>query len=96
LILLRRLLALEHITRVYNARRIDRDISFVNVTNDAFFIDQERGAVSEALLLIEDAVVFDDSALEVAENRKRNLNLFCEFAVGGNAVYTETENLSVG
>jgi hypothetical protein len=87
---------LEHVARVNDAGRIDCDASFVNVPDDAFFIDQEGGAISEALLLIIDAVVFHHGAFEVAQDRKRNLDLFCKFTVGGNAVYTEAENLSVG
>ena len=87
---------MEHVTRVHHAGRIDGDISLVNVANDAFFIDQEGGAIAKALLLVIDAVVFDHSALEVAEERERNLELFCKFAVGGNTVNAETEDLSVG
>ncbi len=58
---------LKHVTCVDYGRRIDRDVSFVNVTNDAFFIDQESGAISKALLLIKNTIVFDDGAFEVAE-----------------------------
>ena len=85
----------ERITRVDHGRRIDRDVSFVNLPNDAFFIDQEGGAISKALFLVEDAIVFNDSTFEIAENRKCNSELFCEFAVGGNAVDTHSEGLSL-
>ena len=87
---------MEHVTCVHHAGRIDGDISLVNMANDALFIDQEGGAISKALLLVKDAVVFDHSALEVAEDRKRKLELFCKFAIGGNTVNAETEDLSVG
>jgi hypothetical protein len=63
---LRRFLVLEHVARLDNGRRIDRDVSFIDMSNDAFFIDQERGAISKALLFVEDAVVFDDGAFEIA------------------------------
>lgn len=86
----------EHVTRLDSGARVDGDVPFVNVSNDAFFIDHEGGAISKALLFVEDAIVFDDSAFEVTEQRKRNPNLFCEFAVGGNTVYTQSKNLSVG
>jgi hypothetical protein len=91
----RRLLMCEHVTRFHNARRIDRDVTFVNVPNNAFFIDHEGCAISEALLLVKDAVVLDYSAFEIAEYRKSDADLFGKFAVGGNAVYTHAENLSV-
>lgn len=66
------------------------------MANDAFFIDQERGAISKTLLLVEDTIILDYSAFEITEDRKRYLYLFCEFAIGGNTVYTQTKNLSVG
>jgi hypothetical protein len=84
---------LQHVTRLDDRSRIDRDVSFVNVPDDAFFIDQEGGAISKALLFVEDTIVFHDSAFEIAEYRKSDPNLFCELAVGGNAVYTHAENL---
>jgi len=86
---------LEHVTGLDDSGRIDRHVSFVNVPDDAFFIDQEGGAISKALLLVEDAIVFNYSAFEIAENGKCNSELFCEFAVGGNAVDTHSEDLSL-
>ena len=86
---------LEHVTGLDDSGRIDRHVSFVNVPDDAFFIDQEGGAISEALLFVEDAIVFNDGAFEIAEDGERNSNLFCEFAVGGNAVDTHSEDLSL-
>ena len=58
---------LEHVAGVYNGGRIDRDVSFVDVANDAFFIDQEGSAISKALLLVKDAIRLDDGAFEIAE-----------------------------
>ncbi len=86
---------LEHVASFNNSGRIDSHVSFVNVPDDAFFIDQEGGAISKALLLVVDAIVFNDGAFEIAENGKCNSELFCEFAVGGNAVDTHSEDLSL-
>jgi hypothetical protein len=58
---------LQHVTGVDHGRWIDCYVSFVNVANDAVFIDQKRGAIAEALLLVKDAVVLHDSAFEIAE-----------------------------
>ena len=58
---------LEHVTRLHYRRWIDSDVSFVNVLDDAFLIDQERGAVSKALLLVEDTIRFDYCAFEIAK-----------------------------
>ena len=86
---------LKHITGVNNGGRIDRYISFVDVPDDAFFVDQEGGAISKALLLVEDSIIFNDGAFEIAEDWKGNSELFGEFAVGGNAVDTHSEDLSL-
>ena len=87
---------MQNVARVHNCRRIDCDVSFVNVTNDAFLIDQKSGAITKALLLVKDSIRLNDSSLEIAEDWKCDFDLFCEFAVGGNTVNTHTENLSVG
>ena len=86
----------EGVTRVHHAAWIERDVAFVDVSNDTFFIDHEGGTIAKPLLLVEDTIILDYSAFEIAEDRKRNSNLFSEFAVGGNTVYTHAENLSVG
>ena len=87
---------LEDVTRLDNSSRIDRGVSFVDVPNDSFFIDQEGGAISKALLFVKDTIILNYSAFEIAQQRKRDFELFGEFAVGGNTVYTHAENLSVG
>ena len=86
----------KYVTRVGNAGWIDSRVSFVNVTNDAFFVDQESGAIAKALLLVEDTIILDDCAFEIAEDWKRDSELFGEFSVGGDAVYAHPKNLSVG
>jgi len=57
----------EHVARLDSGARIDGDVSFVNVPNDAFFIDHEGGAISKALLFVEDTIVFNNSAFEITE-----------------------------
>jgi hypothetical protein len=86
---------LEHVTCIDNSGWIDGDVAFVNVPDDAIFIDQEGGAISKALLLVEDTIILHYGAFEIAEDRERDSDLFGEFAVGGNAVYTHSENLSI-
>jgi hypothetical protein len=58
---------MEHVTRLHNGSWIDGDVSFVDVPDDAFLIDQERGAISEALLLVKDTISLDYCAFEIAE-----------------------------
>jgi len=57
----------EHVTCFDSGARIDGDVSFVDVLNDAVFVDHEGGAVSKTLLFVEDTIVFDDGAFEVTE-----------------------------
>lgn len=66
------------------------------MSNDAFLIDQERGAIAKALLFVEDSIILDDGAFEIAEEWKRNSDLLCKLTVGGNAVYTHAEDLGFG
>ena len=96
LLLRRRLLVHQHVARIDYSGWIDGHVSFVDVLDNSFFIDHEGGAITEALLFVEHAVVLDDGAFEIAEQRKRNAELFGEFAIGGNAVYTESKNLRIG
>ena len=86
----------QRVTRVYCRSRIDCDISFVNVPDDAVFIDHKRCAISKALLLVKDTIILNDCAFEIAEEWKGYSELLCEFAVGGNTVYTHSKNLGVG
>ena len=66
-VLLRRLFVLEDVARLHNSSWIYGDVSFVDVTDDAFFIDQERGPISKALLLVKDTRRLDYRAFEIAE-----------------------------
>ena len=93
---LRCFFTLEHVTCFDNGGRIDCDVSFVDVANDAFFIDQESGAISKALLLIKDTIILNYSAFEIAEYRKRKTKLLCKLTVGRNTVDTQSKNLSFG
>jgi len=57
----------EHVARVHDARRIDRRVAFVDVLDDAFFIDDEGGTIAETLLFVEDTIVLNDGAFEITE-----------------------------
>ena len=86
----------QDVARIFSAGWIDGDVAFFDVLNDSVLVDNERCTIAEALLFIEDAIVSYDCAFEIAEQRKRNAELFGEFAIGGNAVYTESKNLRIG
>jgi hypothetical protein len=57
-----------------------------DVPDDAFLIDDERGACAEAAFLVEDTVIAHGRAFEIAEERERDLDVFGEARVGGRAV----------
>jgi hypothetical protein len=86
----------QDVARVGSAGWIDGLVTFLDVLNDAFFVDHERGAIAIATLFVEYAIALHYRALEIAQQRKGNLNLFGKLAVGGNAVNTDAENLGFG
>jgi hypothetical protein len=86
---------LKHVACFDSATWVDSHIPFIDVLNLPFLVDHKRSAVAKALFLVEDAIIPDHCAFEIAEQRERYSNLFCEFAVGGNTVYAEAEDLSV-
>lgn len=57
----------QDVAGIDHGRWIDGHVAFVDVLDDAFFVDHEGGAITEALLFIENAIVFDDGAFEIAE-----------------------------
>src|SRR5947207_7801874 len=92
----RSLFVRKNVAGIFRGGWIDSDVALVDVLNDSVFIDHESCAIAEALLFIEDAVVFHHRAFEIAEQWKSDAVLGPEFFVSGNAVYTESENLRVG
>jgi hypothetical protein len=90
-----RILAGLNVTSFHDTSWIDCYVSFVNMANDSFLIDQKRRAISKPLLLVKDSIVPDDGSFEIAEYWKGDAELFGKFTVGGNTVYTHSENLSV-
>ena len=64
--LLRGFLMRQDIARVGRGRRIDRHVAFVDVLNDPLLVYDKGGAITIAALFIEDSVVPDNRAFEVA------------------------------
>ncbi len=63
------------------------------MTNDALFVDQESGAIAEALFFVENSVVLNHRAFEITQQRKRNANLFGKLTISGNAVHAQSKYL---
>ncbi len=86
----------EDVASVCGAAWIDGFVAFLDVLNDSVFVDYERRAITIASIFVEDAVLVHDRSFEIAEQRKGDPNLFCELAIGINAVNADAENLCVG
>ena len=85
----------QDVARISRSRGIDSYVAFVYVLDYSVLVDHERRAVAIATLFIEDAIILDDSAFEIAQQRESYAILFGKLTVGRNAVYAETENLCV-
>jgi len=85
----------QDVARVRGARRIDSHSSFIDVLDEAVFIDDERGAISVAAFFVKYPVISDDCSFEIAQQRKSNAVLFGELAISRDAVHADSENLSV-
>src|SRR5476651_672485 len=92
----RRLLVRQDVAGVLGGGWVDGDVPFVDVLNDPVFVDHKGRAITKALLLVKNSIVLNYRALEIAEKRESNAILFGEFAIGGNTIYAESENLRVG
>ena len=66
------------------------------MTNDPFLVHYKGSARCEALGFIVDAVGLRYCALEIAEEREGDADLFGEGAIGGEAVNTDAQNLRLG
>jgi hypothetical protein len=73
---------------------IDRHAAFIDVSNDAVLVDDERGSIAEALFFIKNSVILHHGSLKITEQWKRYTDVLCKTAVGGNAVDADAEDLS--
>ena len=86
----------QDVAGIFRAGWIDGLVSFFDVLNDPVFIDYKGRAIPVTTFFVEEAVVPNDLAFcKVAQDRERHADLFCEFTIGGNAVHTEPEHLSI-
>ena len=86
---------LQDAARRVRARGIDGLRVLVNVLDHACLVHHERRAVGEAALCVQNAVLFRDLALKIAQQWIGEPELLRELPVGGGTVYTDPENLSV-
>jgi len=77
------------------AAGVDGRLADLDVLNHAILVDDKSGAVREALLFVQNAVVFGYRPLEVAKEWEAKILLLRERGVGSRAVHADAENLSV-
>jgi len=73
--------------------RVDGILAHVDMLDDILLIDDKRSAVGELLLLVQNAVLFRDRSLEVAEEGERETFLLGKGSVGGSTVDADAEHL---
>ena len=65
------------------------------MADDPVFVYDKGGAASDKPLLVEDAVSFDHLPLHIAEQGKSHPNVLGKPLVGGEAVYTNADDLRI-
>ena len=94
--LVRCFLAHEYVACLGGRSRINRHITFVDVLNDAVFVDNECGSIAEALLFVKETIVFHNGPFEITEEWKGDADVLRETPVGRNTVDANTKHLSIG
>ena len=79
-------LHLQHAAHRVRAAWVNGGLVLVDVPDDTFLVHDERGAVCEAALFVEDSVFLGNGSLEIAEERVSDLKLLGIFLVGKTAV----------
>jgi hypothetical protein len=85
----------QYVAGVSGGSWIDRHVSFIDVLNDPVLIDDEGGAIAEALFFIKNSVVFNHGSLKVAQQWKGYPDVLCKTAVGRNAIDADAEDLCI-
>lgn len=65
------------------AARVDGHRVLLDVPDGAFLVHDERGAIGEPVLLVQDSVLLRDGPLKVAEEGEIKALLFRKSLVGG-------------
>jgi hypothetical protein len=80
---------------------IDGAVAFFDMADDAFFVDDDVGALGPLVGLVLNVVALQDAVggehlvVHVAEERKIDVNLFGEGGIGGGTVHANAENCGI-
>jgi len=86
---------LERAACLIRARRINRRVTLLYVTDDPIFVYDESRPAADEPRFVEDAVVFNDLSLDVGEEREGHSDVFLKPPVGCIAVNRDAQNLRV-
>src|SRR5437899_9680967 len=75
--------------------RFDGSAAFGDLLNAALLIQDEGGAIGKLGFVIEDAVLLEDLALHVTQQRELHADLVGEFGVRGNGVDADADHRRV-
>jgi hypothetical protein len=87
------LLMLEHATRGTGAARVDGVLTHVDMLDDTLLVDDKRGAIGKLLLLVQNAILFGDGSLEIAEEGEHEAFLLGKGGVGGSTIDADSQHL---
>jgi hypothetical protein len=84
---------LEQVASSSGPAGVDGILTHVDMLDDTLLVYNERSAVGELLLLVQNAVLFGNRSLEVAEEREHEAFLFGEGSVGGSTIDADSQHL---
>jgi hypothetical protein len=79
--------------RLISASWINSNVSLFDVSDDALLVDYKRRPRRVTAILVVDAVVLDDFAFPITEQRKGRADVLGESLVGDETVHTDPKNL---
>jgi hypothetical protein len=86
----------ERAARRHGAGHVDGAVAELDIADAAFLVDRERGAIGDSRFFVQDAVGARDLAFEVAQQRKLDPVLFCEFLLSRERIDADTQDLGIG
>jgi hypothetical protein len=87
------LFPVQHAASVKRAGGTQRHAALLDVSNDPFFVNDERRPSSKLAFFVENPVSFRDFSSEVAQERNCDFDLFGKFFVCKRAVNADSEDL---
>jgi len=78
------------------AARINGIRTLLDIAHNSIFIHDESGAQRNASFFVEDSVLRADRLAEIAEQGKRQAEVFRKALIAGSRVHADSQDLSIG